>query len=493
MSQTDTQEFGPDADWTEMYVGGEWVAPDGRGTIPVENPATRETLFEVPAGTAGDVDDAFQAARAAQPEWAAQPPQARAEVIQGFLHLLGEHGEGLAALMVAETGSSQLKAVVELEQLAPGMVAEAASFPTRMQGTTADSVVPDKENRVVRQPAGVVGVITPWNFPFHLSLRVVAPAIALGNAVVLKPDEHTPASGGLAIARLFEAAGLPEGVLNVVTGRGEPAGERIAAHPDLDVLSFTGSTAVGRHVGGLAAENLATPALELGGNGPFVVLDDADLDTAIDAATFGTFMHQGQVCISINRHVVHESLYDEYVDRLAARAAALPTGDPADPDVVVGPVIDRSQRDEMLAFLESAVEAGATVETGGGHDDLFVEPTVLSGVTNDMDLSCNEHFGPIAPVIKVADDEAAVAVANDTEMGLSAAVFGEEAHATAIAHRIDAGMVHVNDQPINDEPHVAFGGTKGSGIGRYNGEEILRELTETKWLSVQHEPREFPF
>jgi aldehyde dehydrogenase (NAD+) len=493
MAQSARAEFGIGADWSRMYVDGEWIEAGERGTIPVESPATGDVLHEVPAGTAGDVDDAFQAAKRAQAEWAARPPQERAEVIQTVLAMLQEHGDELAELMIAESGSTALKTGLELQEAAPGMMAEAASFPTRAQGTTSRSMTEGKQNIIKREPAGIVGVISPWNFPFHLSLRAVAPAIALGNAVVLKPDEHTPAIGGLAIARLFEAAGLPDGVLNVVTGRGQPAGERLAAHPDLDVLSFTGSTEVGRHVGGLAAENLALPALELGGNGPFVVLDDADLDDAVDAAVTGSFMHQGQVCIAISRHIVHESLYDDYVERLAERAAQLPVGDPSNPENVIGPVINESQRDQMMDFLEESVEHGATIETGGDYEGLFVEPTVVSGVTNDIGLGCNEQFGPIAPVIEAGSNEEAIGIANDTDMGLSAAVFGEQGHATNVADEIEAGMVHVNDMPINDEPHAPFGGTKNSGLGRYNGEWIMEELTETKWISVQQEPRDYPF
>ena len=493
MAQPTTAEFGVDGDWSQMYIGGKWVSAADRGTIPVENPATGEVVHEVPAGTAGDVDEAFQAAKEAQAAWATRPPQDRAEVVQTLMALLDEHAEALTELMVAESGSTVLKAALEVEEATMGIVNEAASFPTRSQGTTSESTTAGKRNVVKREPAGVVGVISPWNFPLHLSARAVAPAIALGNAVVLKPDENTPAIGGLALARLFEAAGLPEGVLNVVTGRGEPAGERVAAHPDLDVLSFTGSTEVGRHVAGLAAENLAFPALELGGNGPFVVLDDADLDQAVDAGVFGSFMHQGQICIAISRHIVHESMYDEYVDRLAERAAALPVGDPSNPENALGPVINESQRDQMMAFLERSVESGATIEAGGDYEDLFVEPTVVSGVTNDIGLGCNEQFGPIAPVIEAESNEEAVRIANDTDRGLSAAVFGDLGHAREVAERIEAGMVHVNDMPVNEEPHTPFGGVKNSGLGRYNGEWILEELTETKWISVQSEPREYPF
>ncbi|MFB6096221.1 MAG: aldehyde dehydrogenase family protein [Haloferacaceae archaeon] len=493
MAESVTHGFGVDADWNALYLDGEWVGPGRRDAIPVENPATREEIYEVPAGTPGDVDEAFAAATAAQSDWAAAPPQERAEVVQRAIGLLQDHQDDLANLLVTEAGSTRLKVGLELEELAPGMMAEAASFPTRSQGRHADSVVPGKENEVHREPVGVVGVITPWNFPFHLSMRAVAPALALGNAVVLKPAEDTPVTGGLALARLFEAAGLPDGVLNVVPGYGEEAGERLAGHPDLDVLSFTGSTETGKHVAGRAVQNLALPALELGGNNPLVVLDDADLDAAVDAGMFGSFVHQGQVCISINRHLVHEDVAEEYAERLADRAADLVVGDPADPETDIGPIINESQRDEMLEYLAAAREEGAEFVVGGGHEDLFVEPTVITGITNDAAPACNEHFGPIAPVVTFADDEEAVELANDTEYGLAAGVFSEDlARAKALAERVDAGMVHVNDQTLNDEPHIPFGGVKGSGMGRYNTDAILREFTRERWISIQHEPREFP-
>jgi aldehyde dehydrogenase (NAD+) len=250
----------------------------------------------------------------------------------------------------------------------------------------------------------------------------------------------------------------------------------------------------------VAGENLAEAAMELGGNNAHIVTEDADLDAAIDAAVFGSFMHQGQICISINRHVVHESIYDEYVERLTERAKALPAGSAHD-EVVVGPIIDETQRDQMLRYVEETVEAGATLETGGGvveldgvDDSLVVEPTVLSGVTNDMAASCNEHFGPIAPVIPFSDVDEAVAIANDTDYGLSGSVHaGDVGAGKRIARRMETGMVHVNDQPVNDEGHVPFSGTGASGVGGYNTDDFLDEVTEKKWISLQHEPREFPF
>lgn len=484
----------PDEGWEALYLNGEWTSTGDRETFDDENPATREVITPIPAGTTDDVDAAYDAAAAAQEEWAERPPQARAAVVADAVEYVGAHEDEIRELIAVEAGGSAVKSRIELD-IATGMMREAAGFPNRAQGTTADSVIPGKENTVKREPVGVVTVISPWNFPLHLSMRAVAPAIALGNAVVLKPASATPITGGLLLARIFEEAGLPPGVLNVVPGSGSDIGDRVASHPDSEVVAFTGSTAVGRGVAKLAAENLALPAMELGGNNAHIVTENADLDAAVDAGSFGTFAHQGQVCISINRHLVHENHYDEYVERLAERAESLPMGDPSeDPDVVIGPVIDENQRDTMLELVEKSVEAGATVEAGGDHDELFVEPTVLSDVTNDMPVAAEEHFGPIAPVIPFADEEEAIELANGTEYGLSGSVHSRDrSQARRIADAVDTGMVHINDQPINDEPHVPFGGEKGSGMGRYNGRQILEELTTLKWISEQREPREYPF
>ncbi|NKE34284.1 aldehyde dehydrogenase family protein [Natronococcus sp. JC468] len=490
----------PDAGWNTLYLGGEWVDPGDRESIAVENPYTREQIASVPAGTTDDVDRAYERAREAQRSWTEQPPQRRAGLVTAALEYVGEHREAITELLAVESGSAPVKADAEI-RTARGMMQEAASFPFRMKGEHAESVTPGKENVVERRPVGVVGVISPWNFPLHLSMRAVAPALAAGNGVVLKPASNTPITGGLLLARIFEAAGVPEGLLSVVPGRGSEIGDAIAGHDVPRVVAFTGSTPVGQGVGERAAGNNALPALELGGNNVHVVTEHADLERAVDGGVFGSFLHQGQACISINRHLVHESVYDEYVDALADRAASLPTGDPTDEETIIGPIIDESQRDEILELVAETVEAGATLEAGGetaaidGVDDsLIVEPTVLSGVDNDAAAASNEHFGPVAPVIPYADDEEAIELANDTIHGLSGSVHGEDLEqARRIADGIDTGMVHINDQPINDEPHVPFGGVKQSGLGRYNGESILEELTTTKWVSIQREPREYPF
>lgn len=486
-------ELSIDADWDALFIDGEWRSVPNRERIEVENPATREVFARVPNGTADDIDAAYDAATAAQAEWAETTPDRRAEVVRTVAQLLDDHEDEIRELLAVEGGSPPSKQNIE-HGGAVTFVHDAASFPFRMSGRHNQSKIPGKENIIQRNPAGVVGVISPWNVPLKLSIRAVAPAIALGNSVVLKPACETPITGGLLLARLFEMAGVPEGVLNVVPGDGATAGDRTAAHPACDVLAFTGSTEVGRMVGKNAIDHFSLPALELGGNNAHVVLEDADLDEAVDAGVFGTFWNQGQVCISINRHLVHESLYEEYTERFAERAAELTVGDPREADTIIGPLISETQRDKVIGYVEQTIDEGATLETGGGYDGLHVEPTVLSDVTNDMTAACNEHFGPVAPIIPFADDREAIELANATNYGLAGSVHSvDRGRARDVADQIDVGMIHINDQPMNAEPHVPFGGVNDSGVGRFNSDWIIQEFTESKWTSVQRETRDYPF
>ncbi|WP_247004165.1 aldehyde dehydrogenase family protein [Halosolutus gelatinilyticus] len=487
-----------DDDWSRMFLDGKWVPSPSGETLAVADPSTRDRLFDVPAATEDDVNAAFEAAAAAQDEWADASPSRRQGAILDGMDALEESFDDVVDLLISEGGSSTAKATIETQNTLATM-GEAATFPARMKGEHAGSNIPNKENIVERRPEGVISVITPWNFPLVLTMRAVAPAIATGNSVVLKPSSETPVTGGLLVAKLFEEAALPDGVLNVVTGSGSDIGDNMAGHPVADVVAFTGSTSVGREVAATAGRNLAIAAMELGGNNAHIVTADADIDEAVEAGTFGSFIHSGQVCLSINRHVVHEDIYDEYVGKLATRAEEIATGSVHDPATIVGPIINESQREQILRFIDDTVDAGATLETGGEvvslngvEDSLVVAPTVLSGVTSDMPTACNEHFGPIAPVIPAGDVDEAVEIANDTEYGLSGSVYaGDVGRGREIAQRIDTGMIHVNDQPVNEEPHMPFGGVGASGIGRYNGDEVLQEFTQTKWTSVQHEPRDY--
>ncbi|WP_247004115.1 aldehyde dehydrogenase family protein [Halosolutus gelatinilyticus] len=488
-----------DSDWNTLYIDGEWTESRSGDTVTVEDPSMRKSVAEVPAGVEADVDVAYDAAAEAQKEWEKQPPAHRQKVIQQFLQQVQENSEQIVDLLTHEVGGTRLMGETSVH-IASDHANEAITLPRRMKGEHAESNIPGKENLAQRKPKGVITVISPWNFPLNLSMRAVAPAIAAGNSVVLKPSTNSPITGGLLFGKLFEETDLPGGVLNVITGLGSEIGDRVAGHPKSDVVSFTGSTEVGQRVAGIAGENLAVPAMELGGNNAFIVANDADLDRAIDAATFGSFVHQGQVCISINRHVIHEDIYDEYVDRLVQRAESLTPGSAHEEETDVGPIIDEPQRDEMLEYVEETVEAGATLETGGRtvsvdgvEDSLVVAPTVLSDATNEMAAACNEHFGPIAPVIPFSDVGEAIEIANATEYGLSGAVHaGDLEVAKDIADRMQTGNVHINDQPINDEAHIPFSGTSASGMGTYNSTGFLEEITETKWISIQHEPREYP-
>lgn len=343
------------ADWNVMYIDGEWQQTDERNTIEVIDPSTREEVATIPAGTETDATNAYTAASNAQSDWAARSPGERREIVQNVLELLEEeYQDEVLDLLIAESGSTPAKAQGEFT-IATAVTRHATTLPARKTGEHVSSDIPERENLVQREPKGVIGVISPWNYPLHLSLRAVAPAIALGNTVVLKPDEQTPISGGLAIAKLFEQAGLPDGVLNVVPGKGSEAGDAVASHPSATLVSFTGSTEVGKQVASKAAKNLTTPAMELGGNNAHIVTDDANVDEAVNAGTFGTFIHQGQVCISINRHLVHEDIYDEYVNKLSERASNLPTGTAHDSDTVIGPIINEDQRDSIMEYVEESV------------------------------------------------------------------------------------------------------------------------------------------
>jgi aldehyde dehydrogenase (NAD+) len=485
------QEVQSDAQWDTLYIDGEWREATGGETLSVENPATREQFAEVPAATVDDVDAAYEAADSAQDDWAALDRAERLEYVEAMLGLVQEKYADIVELLVQESGSSQNKAAAEVGiTLADFETAIDVEPPEAQERESAFHS--DKTHHIVQEPVGVVSVISPWNYPLHLTTRAVAPALALGDTVVVKPAPDTPVTGGLLLAKIADEAGLPDGVLNVVTGHDDEIGDHVSSHETPRVLSFTGSTAVGKHVAGNAGESLTGVTLELGGNGPFVVTEDVDVEQAAKMGAVGSFTHQGQVCISINRHLVHEAVYDEYIEHLVEFAESLSVGNPADPGNDLGPLINESQREKMGRFVEETIEQGATLETGGDGDGLFFQPTVLSGATNEMTAACNEHFGPVAPVVEISSDEEAIELANDTDYGLAAAVACEdEDRAYGLATQIDAGMVHVNDHPIQDEPNAPFGGVKNSGLGRYNGEWVVEKLVEPKWISVQEDERDY--
>ncbi|WP_138858618.1 MULTISPECIES: aldehyde dehydrogenase family protein [Exiguobacterium] len=480
-------------DFTKMYIDGQWVEGSSDKSIDNTNPFTDETLFSIRSADESDLDKAYAVAKEAQTEWATMLPQNRRALIEKFAEVTLQHKDDIIDWLVKESGSTRIKA--EGEFLASmAIIKEAATFPFRMDGLIKPSIVPNKENRVYRKPLGVIGVISPWNFPFHLAVRSIVSALATGNTVVVKPATATPVTGGLLFASLFEEAGLPKGVLNIVVGRGSEIGDAIVEHPVPKLISFTGSTEVGKGIAEKAGRLLKKTALELGGNNVFVVLDDADIDRAVESAVYSKFYHQGQICMSTNRILVAESIHDEFLKKFVDRVRALKFGNPNESDTQVGPLIDHDQVDRILDQIKQTVDAGATLQVGGNADGNVLEPTVVSGVTNDMPLAKNEIFGPVAVILSFKDDAEALHISNELPYGLSGAVHGSIYRATEFARQVETGMIHVNDQSVNDEPHLPFGGEKDSGLGRFNGEWVLEEFTTLQWVSVMHERREYkPF
>ncbi|MEX3601227.1 aldehyde dehydrogenase family protein [Kocuria carniphila] len=470
-----------------QYIGGAWREGRSERILTVTNPYDDTVLTTIRQATTEDLDDAYRTAEAAQKEWAAQSPASRRQIILRAAQILEERREEIVDWLVKESGSTVGKAQVEVS-LAAGITLEASSFPTRVHGRIVESNTPGKELRVYRRPIGVVGVISPWNFPLHLSQRSVAPALALGNAVVIKPASDTPVTGGLILARIFEEAGLPAGVLNVVVGAGSEIGDDFVTHPVPGFISFTGSTPIGQNVGKLAAggEHLKHVALELGGNSPLVVLADADLDAAVEAAVLGKFLHQGQICMAVNRIIVEASIYDEFLTRFTAAAAGVPVGDPAQESTLVGPVVNDSQLEGLREKIATAQAEGARTVLEGEIRGRIVPPHVFADVTADMEIAREEIFGPLVGVLKAEDEAHALQLANASVFGLSSSVFTQNLDkGVQFSLGIKAGMTHINEMPVHDESHVPFGGEGNSGLGRFNGDWAIAEFTTDHTIGVK--------
>lgn len=468
-------------------IAGEWRPGSSESVLTDSNPYDGSTVTEIKLASRDDVDEAYAAARKAQPEWAATTPAHRQQVVTRAAELLEEHREEIVDLLIRESGSTRGKANLEVN-LAAAITREAASFPARSHGAIMPSNTPGQQNRVYRQAKGVVGVISPWNFPLHLSIRSVAPALALGNAVVLKPASDTPITGGILLARIFELAGVPDGVISTLAGRGSEIGDYFVTHGTPAFISFTGSTPVGKRLGALAMDGgpLKQVALELGGNAPLVVLDDANVDAAVKAAVTGSFLHQGQICMATNRVIVDQSIYDEFLEKFAAAARQVTAGDPSDEKTMVGPIVNDSQLDGLKEKIATAKQEGARVLVEGPIEGRVVAPHVFADVTADMEIAREEIFGPLIGVLKADDEAHAVELANSVEFGLSAAVFTRDLdRGDRVALQIESGMVHVNSITVDDEPHVMFGGVKNSGLGRFNGEWLIEEFTTDRWISIR--------
>ncbi|EIV92516.1 aldehyde dehydrogenase [Frankia sp. QA3] len=475
-----------------LFIGGEWL--DSAERYEIRSPATGELVATVAKGGVAHVDRAVAAARAAHEAgvWRHTAPQERSALLHAVADRLTERLSELAALQSRENGATiRVTGALHLG-LSIGQLRYLADLAKSYEFEKAGPEIgPIPAAGVLRrEPLGVVAAIVPWNIPLLVIIWKVAPALAAGNTVVLKPDEHAPLLA-LELAREFEAAGLPAGVLNVVTGDGDPAGAHLSGHPDVRKVAFTGSTEVGKAILSASADTVKRVTLELGGKGPNIVLDDADLPLAVDGALFAVLANNGQACEAGTRLLVPGVLKDEFVSRLVERAKTLRLGDPLDPATDVGPVISAGQRDRILAYLESARQDGATIALGGGvpqgpgfETGNWVEPTVVTDVTNDARIAREEVFGPVLTVLTYDSVDEAVAIANDTDYGLSAGVWGrDEQRALAVARRLDAGMVYVNDWHVI-HPAYPFGGFKQSGLGREGGPDALDAYTEQKFISL---------
>lgn len=475
-----------------IFKGGKWQ-PGRGGDYAVVEPATGAELGRMGQATAEDVAEAGRIALDAQREWAAMPHTARAAVLRRAGDLWAQHAEEISGWNVREVG-----AVPGMARFALHVAAEECYEAAGLPGRAIGEVIPSEQPRlsmVRRMPAGVVSVISPFNVPIILGIRSVAPALALGNAVLLKPDPRTAVTGGTLMARVFEEAGLPPGVLQMLPG-GADVGEALVTDPSVRVISFTGSTAVGRRIGELAGKHLKRAHLELGGNSALLVLDDADVDAAVNLAAWGSFFHQGQICMTTGRHLVADRLYDEFVERLSDKASHLPVGDPASAEVALGPVIDAGQRDKIHGMVTASAEQGAKIAAGGSFEELFYRPTVLADVPLTAPAFAEEVFGPVAPVTRFGSVEEAAQLAGASEYGLSLGIVTKDVmRGLAVAEQIPTGIVHINDQTVNDEANAPFGGVRASGTGsRFGGAGAnVEAFTEARWITMRGEPAQYPF
>ena len=481
-------------DLTNSFINGEWVEGLSERRYDILNPFDNSVISNVSLATMKQLDDSFEIAKAAQKDWAKTTSEQRRNVMLKVHEYLLDNQEDIVKMIARETGGSLIKANVEF-QLTLEIVEGAADMTGEVnQMHEVSSAIDGKVNHIHRLPLGVISSISPFNFPMNLSMRTIAPAIALGNAVVHKPDVQVGYSGGIIIAAAFEYAGLPKGVFNMILTDLEEIGDGMLENPIPRLISFTGSPPVGNHIGSIAGNHLKSVALEIGGNNPFIVLSDADVDRAVDAAIFGKFIHQGQICMAINRIIVHEDLYEPFITKFVERATALPFGDQLDPKTVIGPLVNERQLDKVERIIADAKAAGTNVALEGKRIGNVLTPTVFRDVKNSDPIAQTELFSPVVSIIKVHTDEEAIEVANDTEYGLSSAIFTNDLEkAERLGLQIDSGMTHINDQTVNDGTNVPFGGNKQSGLGRFGNPWIVEEFTVTKWISLQTKNRLYPF
>jgi acyl-CoA reductase-like NAD-dependent aldehyde dehydrogenase len=481
---------------TQLIIDNEAREGRDKKTFERRHPLTGVLVSEGVAGSVDDAIDAVESASVAFASWSQSGPTERRAVMLKAADIIEARAGEFIETMMSEVGAAQLWAGFNVF-LTAQLLREAAGLVTQIQGETLPTDKPGTLSMTVRTPVGVVFSMAPWNGPGVLAARAIAYPIVCGNTVVFRGSETSPRTHAI-IAEIFHEAGLPAGVLNFITSAPEDADrvvESIIAHPAVRRINFTGSTAVGRIIARKAAEHLKPVLLELGGKAPLVVLDDADIDSAVNAAVFGSFMFQGQICMSTERFVVDDAVADEFVAKFAAKASTLVSGDPmTDAACVVGPMVRPESGDRINGLIDDALAKGAEIVTGGRADGAAMPATIVDRVTPDMAIYDQETFGPITTVVRVSGLEEAVQVANDSEYGLAAAVFGRDStRALGVAKRIDAGHVHVNGSTVQNEAQAPYGGMKASGYGRFDGRAVINEFTELKWITVEPADQQYPF
>jgi aldehyde dehydrogenase (NAD+) len=475
-----------------MYINGQWVTP--AGTFDDMNPSDGSVWAKAQDGGTSEARSAIDAAQAAFPAWSTLMFQERAEYMLKIADIIKRRQTDYAIANQGEAGGWFGKGMFEA-----GYAVEVFRAAAAMCYQSVGEILPSEHGKLStaqRVPMGVISVISPWNMPCILTARGFAFPMAAGNTIVLKPSEDTPFCGGLFFAEVLEEAGVPPGVFNVVTSsrdRVAEMGDELVENPLIKGISFTGSTPVGRSIAAKAGAHLKKCCVELGGKDSLIVLDDADMERATSSASFGGFMHQGQICMSVEKVLVHESIYHDFLAQLKARVAKLKMGDTGDKSNVIGPLINDRQVERVASQIEDAVAKGAKVEIGGGVSGRFVQPTILTNVDTSMKVWQEETFGPVVVVVPFSTDDEAIALNNDTEYGLSSGIITRnEARALAMSKRLETGMCHVNCSSVNDEPHVPFGGSKASGVGRHGGRWSMETFTETRWITLDRGRRPYP-
>ncbi|OHE78850.1 MAG: phenylacetaldehyde dehydrogenase [Verrucomicrobia bacterium RIFCSPHIGHO2_12_FULL_41_10] len=475
-----------------LFINGVWRMGSEKEVAEDFNPMTGELYARVAQASASDVEDAIASAHRARKDWQKMLASEREAILLKAADVIIARTDEICDVLIDETGSIRSKAMFEISYCV-NLLRTAAAMVLQVCGEMLPMTMPGQIGMTIRQPLGVIAGISPFNAPFILALKKVAFALATGNTFVLKPSQLTPVIG-LKIAEIFEEAGLPPGVLNVIPGPAEAIGNTLMADPRVKMITFTGSVGVGLNLGAQAGHYMKRLTLELGGKNPFIILQDANIDYAVNAATFGIFFHQGQVCMASSRIIIEAPLFDIFCEKFVAKAKTLKVGDPRDPATVIGPLIEASHCEIIDQHVQDAVSKGARLLYGGTHVGPLYQPTILAGVTREMEIFNKESFGPITSLICVANSEEALAVANDSSYGLSSSLITNDLQkAFDLSLRLEAGMVHINDCTVLDEPNASFGGIKNSGFGREGGHSSIEEMTELKWITLQLGQRTFPF